>query len=87
MSSEKETLQRVQSGLYHLRRGLAPFVEARMKGRHGASWLHHASRAAGGSPNAAAIDRASYLGSREIQIDAGLGSVLDEREHCLLNFA
>lgn len=53
MSTEKETLQRVQGGLYHLRRGLGPFVEARMKARHGATWLHYASRAAGGSPNAA----------------------------------
>jgi len=53
MSAEKETLQRVQGGLYHLRRGLGPFVEARMKVRHGDKWLHHASRAAGGSPNAA----------------------------------
>ena len=52
MSAEKETLQRVQSGLYHLRRGLTPFVEGRMKSRHGTNWLHHASRAAGGSPNA-----------------------------------
>ncbi|MFJ5487148.1 DUF499 domain-containing protein [Hansschlegelia beijingensis] len=52
MSAEKETLQRVQGGLYHLRRGLTPFVEGRMKGRHGANWLHYASRAAGGSPNA-----------------------------------
>lgn len=53
MSTEKETLQRVQGGLYHLRRGLSPFVEARMKGKHGANWLHYASRAAGGSANAA----------------------------------
>ena len=52
MSTEKETLQRVQAGLYHLRRGLTPFVEGRMKGRHGANWLHFASRAAGGSPKA-----------------------------------
>ncbi len=52
MSTEKETLQRVQGGLYHLRRGLGPFVEARMKGRHGANWLQHASRAAGGAPKA-----------------------------------
>jgi uncharacterized protein len=29
---------------------LTPFVEARMKARHGAQWLHYASRAAGGSP-------------------------------------
>src|SRR5258705_4669216 len=50
MSGEKETLQRVQGGLYHLQRGLAPFVEARMKLAHGANWLNHASRAAGGSP-------------------------------------
>jgi hypothetical protein len=53
MSAEKETLQRVQGGLYHLRRGIAAFVETRMKARHGDKWLHHASRAAGGSPNAA----------------------------------
>lgn len=53
MSTEKETLQRVQGGLYHLRRGLAPFVEARMKAKHGANWLQYASRAAGGSANAA----------------------------------
>src|SRR5436190_358967 len=48
MTTEKETLQRVQGGLYHLRRGLTPFVEARMKPRHGGNWLHYASRAQGG---------------------------------------
>jgi predicted AAA+ superfamily ATPase len=52
MSAEKETLQRVQGGLFHLQKGLTPFVEARMKGKHGVNWLHYASRAAGGSPNA-----------------------------------
>ena len=52
MSDEKETLQRVQGGLYHLRRGLTPFVEARMKARYREKWLHYASRAVGGSPNA-----------------------------------
>ncbi|MET3842045.1 DUF499 domain-containing protein [Bradyrhizobium sp. OAE829] len=52
MSAEKETLQRVQGGLYHLQRGLAPFVEARMKTVHGAGWLNYASRASGGAPNA-----------------------------------
>jgi uncharacterized protein len=52
MSAEKETLRRVQDGLFHLQKGLAPFVEARMKGKHGASWVRYASRAAGGSPNA-----------------------------------
>lgn len=53
MNADKETLQRVQGALYHLRRGLAPFVEARMKARHGAQWLAYASRAAGGDPRAA----------------------------------
>lgn len=52
MSAEKETLRKVQDGLFHLQKGLAPFVEGRMKGKHGANWLHYASRAAGGSPNA-----------------------------------
>ncbi|HVZ07207.1 Swt1 family HEPN domain-containing protein [Rhodopila sp.] len=52
MSAEKETLRRVQDGLFHLQKGLAPFVEARMKDKHGTNWLHYASRAAGGSPNA-----------------------------------
>ncbi|MCK1534199.1 MULTISPECIES: DUF499 domain-containing protein [unclassified Bradyrhizobium] len=52
MLAEKETLQRVQGGLYHLQRGLTPFVEARMKLAHGANWLNYASRASGGAPNA-----------------------------------
>jgi hypothetical protein len=52
MSAEKETLRRVQDGLFHLQKGLTPFVEARMKGKHGTNWLHYASRAAGASPNA-----------------------------------
>jgi hypothetical protein len=50
MTAEKETLRRIQDGLFHLRKGLAPFVEARMKRRHGPDWLRHASRARGGSP-------------------------------------
>jgi uncharacterized protein len=53
MTAEKETLRRVQDGLYHLRRGLTPFVEIRMKGKHGANWLQYASRAQGGSANTA----------------------------------
>src|SRR5260370_720764 len=52
MSAEKDTLRRVQDGLFHLQKGLASFVEARMKSKHGANWLHYASRATGGSPNA-----------------------------------
>jgi hypothetical protein len=53
MNTEKEALQRVQGALYHLRRGLAPFVEAQMKNRHGAQWLVYASRATGGDPRGA----------------------------------
>jgi predicted AAA+ superfamily ATPase len=51
MSGEKETLRRVQDGLFHLQRGLTPFVEARMKAVHGQAWLHYASRATGSAPN------------------------------------
>ena len=53
MSAEKETLARVQGGLYHLTRGLTPFVGERMKAVHGERWLHYASRAQGSSPGAA----------------------------------
>jgi hypothetical protein len=53
MNSEKEALQRVQGALYHLRKGLAPFVEARMKTKHGPQWQVYASRAAGGDLRAA----------------------------------
>jgi hypothetical protein len=49
MNGEKEALLRVQGGLFHLRKGLAPFVEARMTARFGADWLLHARRAQGDS--------------------------------------
>ncbi len=52
MTVEFQTLQRVQQGLFHLTKGLAPFVEAKMQAKHGARWLHYASRAAGSAPNA-----------------------------------
>jgi Swt1-like HEPN len=51
MSAEKDTLRRVQDGLFHLSKGASHFVEARMKSVHGNRWLHYASRAAGGQPN------------------------------------
>ncbi len=51
MSTEKETLRRVQDALFHVRKGLTPFVEARMTKVHGARWLHYASRASGGRPD------------------------------------
>src|ERR1700753_2041038 len=52
MSTEKETLHRVQEGLFHLQRGISPIVENRMKAKHGQNWLHYASRAMGSQPNA-----------------------------------
>jgi hypothetical protein len=57
--TEKATLRRVQDGLFHLQRGLAPFVEAQMKRVHGDRWLHYASRAAGSSPNAQIPERSA----------------------------
>jgi len=53
MSDEKETLRRIQDGLFHLTRGLTPFVSTRMKGIHGDRWLHYASRSQGSEPNSA----------------------------------
>jgi predicted AAA+ superfamily ATPase len=52
-STEKETLRRVQDALFHLRKGLAPFVAARMSRARGPDWLRLASRAAGASPDEA----------------------------------
>jgi hypothetical protein len=51
MSTEKETLRRVNDGLFHLRKGLAQFVEARMTKVRGPHWLRYASRASGGRPD------------------------------------
>ena len=51
LAAEKATLRRIQDALFHLRKGLAPFVEARMKKVHGVNWLRNASRAAGGRPD------------------------------------
>ncbi len=52
MTAEKETLRRVQDGLFHVTKGLTPFVTARMKAKFGDRWLGFASRAAGGTSNA-----------------------------------
>ena len=51
LTAEKATLRRVQDGLFHIRKGLAPFVEARMRKAHGADWLRYASRATGAGAN------------------------------------
>jgi Swt1-like HEPN len=51
MPDGKDTLRRVQDGLFQLTRGLSPFVEARMKSVHGDRWLRFASRAVGGRPS------------------------------------
>jgi hypothetical protein len=44
---EKVTLRRVQDGLLHMRRALAPFVGARMRMAFGEDWMVRASRAVG----------------------------------------
>ena len=48
MSNADETARRVEDALKILRRGLTPFVETRMKAKHGDDWRKLASRAAGG---------------------------------------
>lgn len=48
MSNADDTARRVEDALKVLRRGLTPFVEAKMKAKHGDDWRKLASRAAGG---------------------------------------
>lgn len=50
MSRDKETLQRVQEGLFHLQKAIQPFVAERMEAKLGKRWIMHASRAQGSSP-------------------------------------
>lgn len=50
MTTEKETLRRVQDGLYHLQRALNSFIGERMEKKYGKGWLQFASRAAGSGP-------------------------------------
>jgi Protein of unknown function (DUF499)/Swt1-like HEPN len=86
MNTDKETLQRVQGALYHLRRGLAPFVEARMKARHGAQWLVYASRAGGGDPRGA-LDEYGLLKTMIDNWGDAFGESFDRRErHRTRNF-
>ncbi len=86
MNTEKEALQRVQGALYHLRRGLAPFVEARMKARHGAQWAVYASRAVGGDPRGA-LDEYALLKTMIDNWGDAFGEAFDRRErHRVRNF-
>lgn len=50
MSEAKETLHRLQSALFHLQRGLHPFVQQHLSAKHGANWRHYASKANGSDP-------------------------------------
>lgn len=50
MSTDKETLRRVQDGLFHLQKAVQPFVAERMEAKLGKRWIMHASRAQGSSP-------------------------------------
>jgi hypothetical protein len=51
LAVEKATLRRVHDGLVHIRKGLGPFVDVRMRKARGQNWLHYASRASGSGPN------------------------------------
>jgi hypothetical protein len=53
MTNDKETIRRVQDALYHLQRGLAPFIEGRMTAKHGQDWRVYATRAQGSDPKGA----------------------------------
>ncbi|SHJ89943.1 hypothetical protein SAMN05444159_1837 [Bradyrhizobium lablabi] len=50
MATDKETLRRVQDGLFHLQKAVQPFVAERMEAKLGKRWIMHASRAQGSSP-------------------------------------
>lgn len=47
----KAIAQRINDAIWHLQKGLTPFVAAQMKQANGEKWLHYASRAAGSGPN------------------------------------
>lgn len=51
MTAEKDTLARVQSGLFHLQKALTPFVANHMKAKFGDRWTNYASRASGSNPS------------------------------------
>jgi uncharacterized protein len=79
MNNDMEALQRVQGALYYLRRGLTPFVEARMKARHGAQWPVYASRAAGGDPSGP-LDEYALLKTMIDRWGEVFGETFDRRE-------
>lgn len=60
MSAEKETFLRVQEGLFHLQKGLASFVQARMLETYGQDWASRASKSDGAS-NEDALDAYGLL--------------------------
>lgn len=60
MQMDRQALRRVQDALLHLRDGLAQFVEARMRQRHGPSWREAAQRATG-SPSKGPLDAYALL--------------------------
>lgn len=48
--SDKDTLRRVQDGLYHLQAAIQPFVAQWMERKHGKRWVMFASRAESATP-------------------------------------
>lgn len=65
MTAEKDTLRRVQDGLFHLQRAIRPFVAERMEAKLGNRWIMYASRAAGSGP----LDPLDVYGLLKTMID------------------
>ncbi|MBZ9864227.1 DUF499 domain-containing protein [Mesorhizobium sp. CA15] len=49
MTREKDTLRRVQDGLFHLQKAIQPFIAERMEAKFGKRWIMYASKAQGSS--------------------------------------
>lgn len=65
MTKDKETLRRVQDGLFHLQKAIQPFIAERMKAQHGERWIMYASRASGSGP----LDGLDIYGLLKTMID------------------
>lgn len=65
MTREKDTLRRVQDGLFHLQKAIQPFIAERMEAKLGKRWVMYASRAQGSG----ALDPLDIYGLLKTMID------------------
>lgn len=65
MTKEKDTLRRVQDGLFHLHKAIQPFIAERMEAKFGKRWIMYASRAQGSGP----LDPLDIYGLLKTMID------------------